>query len=89
MTPTSGTGDQRWIDMAHLLHDCRALLVSGVGENPRVMLESCHVHLIEMTGLIDEGLEGIYKNIPIRSISKKEASGCGRGKCGGNREGCA
>jgi nitrogen fixation protein NifB len=42
-----------------------------------------------MKGLIDEGLEGIYKNIPIRSISKKEASGCGRGKCGGNKEGCA
>ena len=87
--PSSGYGDQRWIEMAHLLHDCRALLVSGVGENPRVILESCGVHLIEMTGLIDEGLEGIYNNRPIRSISKREVSGCGHGKCGGSREGCA
>lgn len=88
-TPTSGGGDQRWLDMAHLLHDCRALLVSGIGGNPRIIIESCGIHLIEMTGLIDEGLNGIYKNVPIRSITKQEASGCGRGKCGGNREGCA
>jgi nitrogen fixation protein NifB len=87
-TPVSGSGDQRWVDMARLLSDCRALLVSGVGENPKTMLESCSVHVVEMTGLIDEGLEGIYNNRVIRSIAKPDAFKCGS-NCKGNARGCA
>jgi len=88
-TPISGGGDQRWVDMARMLNDCRAILVSGVGDNPRVILENCGVHVVEMTGLIDEGLEGIYHHRPIRSISRPEAAKCGHGGCGGDRQGCA
>jgi nitrogen fixation protein NifB len=87
-TPTVGLGDQRWIDLASILNDCQAVLVSGVGDNPRVIFENCGIHVIQMTGLIDEGLEGIYEHRPIRSISKQEVMGC-HGKCSGNREGCA
>jgi nitrogen fixation protein NifB len=88
-TPESGGGDQRWVDLARSIKDCRAILVSGVGDNPRTIMESCNVHVIEMTGLIDEGLEGIYNNRPIRSISKPEAAKCSHGGCGGNQQGCA
>lgn len=86
--PSRGAGDQRWIDMARLLDDCRALLVSGVGENPKSILKSCGIHVVEMTGLIDEGLEGIYNNRVIRSIAKPDAFKCGA-SCKGTAQGCA
>jgi len=87
-TPGQGTGDQRWVDLARILGDCRALLVSGAGENPKTMLKSCGVHVIEMTGLIDEGLEGIYNNRVIRSIARPDAFKCGS-SCKGSAQGCA
>lgn len=87
-TPKPGSGDQRWVDLARLLHDCRALLVSGVGETPKSILKSCGVHVVEMTGLIDEGLEGIYNNRVIRSMAKPDAFKCGS-SCKGAAIGCA
>jgi len=86
--PKPGSGDQRWVDMARILKDCRALLVSGVGETPKSILKSCGVHVVEMTGLIDEGLEGIYNNRVIRSMAKPDAFKCGSG-CKGTASGCA
>jgi nitrogen fixation protein NifB len=86
--PKPGSGDQRWVDMARILKDCRALLVSGVGETPKSILKSCGVHVVEMTGLIDEGLEGIYNNRVIRSMAKPDAFKCGS-SCKGTATGCA
>jgi len=86
--PKHGLGDQRWVDMARILKDCRALLVSGVGETPKSILKSCGVHVVEMTGLIDEGLEGIYNNRVIRSMAKPDAFKCGTA-CKGTATGCA
>jgi len=88
LTPPNGTGDQRWVNLARTLRDCRAVLVSALGDNPRVILESCSIHVVQMTGLIDDGLEGIYEHRPIRSITRQEAMGC-HGKCSSSCEGCA
>lgn len=85
--PPKGSGDERWLNMARMLKDCRAILVSGVGENPKAMLKGCGIHVIEMTGLIDEGLEGVYNNKVIRSIAKPDAFKCGS-SCKGNAQGC-
>lgn len=87
VTPPAGGGENRWYTMAALLGDCRALLVSGVGETPKRILSERHVHVIEMTGLIDEGLEGVYMNRVIRSIAKPDAFTCGS-SCKGNAQGC-
>ena len=83
-----GRGDSRWHEVARLLKECRAMLVSGVGENPKAIVTSCGSGVVEMKGLIDEGLEGIYENKPIRSIAKPDAFRCGSG-CKGNAQGCA
>jgi len=87
VTPPAGGGENRWHTLAALLGDCRALLVSGVGETPKRILSERHVHVIEMTGLIDEGLEGVYMNRVIRSIAKPDAFTCGS-SCKGNAQGC-
>ena len=87
VTPSAGGGENRWFAMAELLGDCRALLVSGAGENPKRILNERHVYIIEMTGLIDEGLEGIYMNRVIRSIAKPDAFTCDS-SCKGDAQGC-
>ena len=66
--PDKGSGDQRWIDVARLLIDCRALLVAGIGETPTSILKGCGIKVIQMNGMIDEGLDGVYNNQPIRSM---------------------
>ncbi len=86
--PMVGAGDNRWLDLAGSLSDCRAMLVSGVGENPKAIIAGCGIRIIEMTGLIDEGLDGVYNNRPIRSMAKQDAFRCGSG-CRGNAQGCA
>lgn len=86
--PNAGTGDQRWLDLARSIKDCRALLVSSVGENPKSIIDGCGINVIEMTGLIDEGLEGVYNHKPIKTIAKPNEFKCGSG-CKGTAMGCA
>lgn len=86
-TPPSGGGDNRWIELSKILKDCRALLVSGVGENPKSVLDENGIKVIEMTGLIDDGLDGVFNHKMIRSIAKPDAFKCGTG-CKGNAQGC-
>jgi nitrogen fixation protein NifB len=87
-TPAPGSGEVRWLELARMLQDCRAILVSGVGPNPEEILNNTGVQVIQMTGHIDEGLEGVYQGKPIRSVSKSEMFKCG-GSCKGNSKGCA
>jgi nitrogen fixation protein NifB len=87
-TPESGSGDFRWIKMANLLKDCRAILVGGVGPNPTNILQHSGVRVIQMTGLIDEGLEAVYMNKAIKTVKKADAFKCGD-NCRGNAQGCA
>jgi hypothetical protein len=35
LTPEPGRGDNRWIELSKTLKDCRALMVSGIGQNPK------------------------------------------------------
>jgi len=87
-TPPAGKGDQRWLDLAKTLKDCRALFVSGVGENPMFLLQKSGLRVVQMTGLIDEGLEAIYQNKQIKTEMNADAFKCG-GSCGGKTKGCA
>ncbi len=87
-TPTAGCGDFRWINMANQLKDCRALLVSGVGENPTKILTNAGIRVIQMSGLIDEGLEAVYNNKAIKTVKKADIFKCGD-QCRGNAQGCA
>jgi nitrogen fixation protein NifB len=87
-TPESGTGDFRWINLANSLKDCRAILVSGVGEKPAGILQRSGVRVIQMTGLIDEGLEAVFNGKQIKTVKKADAFKCGE-SCRGNAQGCA
>ena len=84
--PEAGSGDQRWVDLARLLNDCSAVLVNGAGANPVQLLKSMGLKVIEMQGLITEGLDAVYKGAPLRGMATKPTH-CGD-SCGGNGGGC-
>jgi nitrogen fixation protein NifB len=87
-TPEAGTGNFRWIQLATLLDDCRAVLTGGAGQSPTEILESNGIKVVQMTGLIDTGLDFVYKNTTLRTLKKSEMQKCGEG-CRGNAQGCA
>lgn len=87
-TPAPGTGDFRWITLGKTLNDCRAVLVAGIGSTPLHILQNSGIRVIQMTGLIDEGLDAVFNNKPIKSIKKADSFKCGE-SCKGNAQGCA
>ncbi len=84
--PAPGGGDSRWRDVADTLSDCRALLVSDLGERPRTLLEAAGLKVFVAEGVVESGLEAVYAGKEIRSPVRK-AHGCGV-SCSGNGMGC-
>jgi len=75
--PPQGGGSERWKTLADkTLIDCQAVLVGGVGETPMRILQENGIKVIRMNGLIDAGLDAVYRNIPIPTLCKSEFSGC-------------
>jgi nitrogen fixation protein NifB len=84
--PEAGTGSARWHDLADLLEDCRALLVSGIGPSPSEILRASGLRVFETEGLIDDLVPKAFAGGEIRRMKKPFK--CGDG-CGGNAKGCA
>jgi nitrogen fixation protein NifB len=87
--PEKGSGLNRWYALAEILGDCRAVLVSGVGETPRQALEENHILPVEMSGFIQVGLEAIYSGRNPASLKGGRRNGCAKGAgCSGSGGGC-
>ena len=87
--PPAGGGSQRWSDLADTLSDCRAVLVASAGQAPREALVSRGIKLVMMEGLIDEGLDAVFRGEAIRApLRKNHRCGSGAG-CSGNGQGCS
>jgi len=84
--PPPGGGGQRWWDLAEVLQDCRAVLVSGVGDTPEAILSEAGVVPVEMSGFIEAGLSRIFSGAPLTSLKGRKGgltracSGKGLGK---------
>lgn len=92
--PCPGGGNQRWMDLGKLLGDCQAILVAKAGRSPRELLNKAGIKVIEMQGLIAQGLRVIFsgarmpaslKPLPCDCALSQLGKGCG---CGEIREGC-
>ena len=85
-TPARGGGDKRWIDLADLLTDCKAIITSGAGATPTEALGARGIDVMLVEGLIDEVLgelaQGRLPRAPVRAWQ------CGQG-CSGTGLGCA
>jgi nitrogen fixation protein NifB len=83
--PLVGGGSQRWWDLAETLKDCRAVLVSALGETPRAILEECGIQPLEIGGFIEMALHAVYLGGPVELLKgrnqgpAKSCPGSGRG----------
>ncbi len=88
-TPEPGSGEYRWRDLGALLHDCRAFLVSAAGPKPKRVLEETGIEVLEMEGLIEEGLAAVFSDQPIPKGLQRRFTSCGSGdSCKGTGTGC-
>lgn len=86
-TAQAGGGVKRWHQLAKILGDCRAVLVSGVGETPKNILTKAGVKPVEASGFIEDGLQIIFDNKPNKLIKGRRTS-CADGTCTGTGGGC-
>ena len=82
-----GGGLQRWTSLARRLNDCRAVLVSGVGETPREILQKSGLRPVEMGGFIADGLRAIFEGGNHGTL-KARRQPCTKGVCAGSGGGC-
>lgn len=86
--PRAGTGVNRWYELAEILKDCRAILVSGIGESPKQVLSEHEILPVEMGGFIQAGLEAVYRGGDT-AVLKGRRQGCGKAAgCSGSGGGC-
>jgi nitrogen fixation protein NifB len=85
--PEPGAGPARWAEFGDILHDCRALLVSAAGPQPKRALEARGVRVIEMEGMIEDGLDVVFNDKPMPPVLARRFSGCGF-SCKGTGTGC-
>jgi nitrogen fixation protein NifB len=86
-TPEPGSGPARWKELATILSDCRAILVSGVGDNPKRVLAENGVAVIACEGVIDEAVRILFAGGSLNHMAVRQPLACGSG-CGGNQLGC-
>jgi len=86
-TPEPGSGMARWKALATSLSDCRAILVSGVGSNPKKVLSDSGMEVIECEGIIEEAVRTVFAGESLNHMAVRRPFACGSG-CGGNQMGC-
>jgi nitrogen fixation protein NifB len=87
-TPPEGGGEERWRELAtKTLIDCQAILVAGIGPNPMRTLHANGIKVIQMSGLINAGLDAVYLNQPIKTLCPGDYTRCGE-VCNGTGSGC-
>lgn len=86
LAPQKGGGEDRWIELAETLSDCRAALVSAVGGSPKAVLQSNGIDVIETYGFIEDCVDMVFKG--IRPKTPPRYKGCTGGGPGGPGGGC-
>ncbi len=86
--PRPGGGADRWWALAETLKDCRAALVSGIGDTPQAILSEAGLEPVVMHGFIDMALTAIYGDGDLSALKGRRsgvAGGCCNKRSG---EGC-
>jgi len=86
--PCTGSGEARWRELARLLDDCQALLVSAVGPTPKRTLTNAGIEVHETDCLIEEALDAVYQHRSLPRVRSGQFR-CGKGQtCAGDGLGC-
>lgn len=86
--PGQGGGPRRWMCLARLLSDCRAVLVNDLGEGPWKILTGKGVRPVPMAGFIEQGLEAVYSGKGLHTLLGRVRKCSTKGACAGAGSGC-
>ena len=86
--PTNGGGLNRWLHLVRMLRDCRAILVSDLGDSPKQMLKKNGIQPVLMAGFIEKGLEAVYTGKGHNSLQGKMRKCTTKSACAGGGTGC-
>lgn len=86
-TAESGGGIKRWHQLTKILADCKAVLISGIGETPSDILTKAGIRPIEASGFIEDGLEVVFENKTNKLLKGRRIS-CADSTCLGTGGGC-
>ena len=75
-TPEPGGGLQRWEELGELIADCRALLVAGIGDNPRRVLSKKKIDILELDGMIEEAAEAVFEGHSMNFMVRRDIKAC-------------
>jgi len=89
-TPKAGCGPKRWLYLARTLNDCKAVVVSGIGSNPKNILEKYGIRAYTMNGFIELGLEAMFsgRQDKIDAMKGRIAACADKAQCAGGGGGC-
>lgn len=77
-TPKPGSGSSRWEDLAEMLSDCRALLVTGLGDSPRRILSKKKIDILELDGTIVEAAEAVFEGHSRNFMIQRDVKACNK-----------
>ncbi|WP_035241147.1 radical SAM protein [Desulfobacter vibrioformis] len=77
-TPSPGSGMQRWEDLSDMLSDCRALIVAGLGDNPRRVLSQKKIDILELDGTIIEAAEAVFEGHSMDFMVQRDIQACNK-----------
>ena len=86
--PHAGGGEQRWKELAETLKDCRTVLVSGVGNSPKKVLNSHGIEVVVLEGVIKEIVGGIFSGQELQELMKRSQIHTGSSNCSGTGKKC-
>jgi nitrogen fixation protein NifB len=89
-TPKAGCGPRRWLYLSRTMRDCKAVIVSGLGANPKNILEKYGIKTYVMNGFIEMGLKAVFSGRSDRiQAMKGRATACAdKTQCAGGGGGC-
>ncbi|WP_147820744.1 radical SAM protein [Salidesulfovibrio onnuriiensis] len=85
--PQPGCGPKRWERLAATLKDCRAVLASAMGEQPRKFLEESGLEAHVCSGFIRDALQTLYSGGDM-DVYRSRKVGIGGSCCAGTGLGC-
>lgn len=86
--PMPGGGIGRWQALTRLLYDCRAVLVSDMGDSPREIFTKAGIKPVTMSGFIEAGLKGVYSGQGLSTLRRRAKKSCSNDGCQGTGTGC-
>ena len=86
----AGCGPKRWLNLSRTLNDCKAIVASGIGENPKNTLEKYGIKTFTMNGFIELGLEAIFsgRKDKVDAMKGRSTACASKDQCAGGGGGC-